>query len=97
MARFLVMPSEWWENNPLSIIESLCAGTPVVSTRMGGIPELIDNSNGLLVPAGDADALSAAMLQAWETRWDYAAIARKANTKYDSNTHYKAILASYNS
>lgn len=95
LARFLVMPSEWWENNPLSIIESLCVGTPVVGTNMGGIPELIDDHNGLLVPAGDAAALSTAMQQAWEARWDYAAIARKSAQKFASTTHYNALIKLY--
>lgn len=97
LARFSVMPSNWWENNPLSIIESLCTGTPVVGMQMGGIPELIDEHNGLLVPAGDPSALAKAMQQAWETHWDYASIARKANTKYDPNAHYNALLTCYHS
>ena len=36
-----VCPSEWFENNPLAVIESLCAGTPVIGADIGGIPELI--------------------------------------------------------
>lgn len=40
-ARFLVVPSEWYENNPLSIIEALALGVPVLGADIGGIPELI--------------------------------------------------------
>lgn len=47
-----VLPSEWYENNPLGIIESLCAGTPVVGAEIGGIPELIDDNNGLTFTPG---------------------------------------------
>lgn len=42
--RFTIISSVCYENNPLSVIESLCCGTPVVGRRMGGIPELIENN-----------------------------------------------------
>ena len=46
----------------LSILEAMCFGCPSVSTRVGGIPEVVeDNQTGLLVPAGDVDALAAAL------------------------------------
>ena len=41
--QFSVVPSIWYENNPLSAIESLCCGTPVCGRRIGGIPELLEN------------------------------------------------------
>jgi N-acetyl-alpha-D-glucosaminyl L-malate synthase BshA len=46
----------------LSILEAMCFGCPSVSTRVGGIPEVIqDNRTGLLVPFGEADLLAAAV------------------------------------
>src|SRR5262249_57881572 len=46
----------------LSILEAMCFGCPSVSTRVGGIPEVVgDNDSGLLVPAGDAAALAQAL------------------------------------
>ncbi|MDR1738482.1 MAG: glycosyltransferase [Candidatus Symbiothrix sp.] len=44
-ARFLVVPSECRENNPLNIIESLTLGTPVLGANIGGIPEMINDTN----------------------------------------------------
>jgi len=46
---FTVIPSIWYENNPLSVIESLSCGTPVLGRNIGGIPELleIDSCNRL--------------------------------------------------
>jgi glycosyltransferase involved in cell wall biosynthesis len=41
-ASFNVVPSEWWENNPMSVIESYSAGIPVIGTDVGGIPEIIE-------------------------------------------------------
>ena len=46
----------------LAILEAMCFGCPSVSTRVGGIPEVVDdNESGLLVPPGDAAALAAAL------------------------------------
>src|SRR5215813_10739248 len=46
----------------LSILEAMCFGCPSVSTRVGGIPEVVeDNVSGVLVPAGDARALAGAL------------------------------------
>ena len=49
-AQFSVYPSEWYENCPFSVMESLMYGTPVLGADIGGIPELIDAGvNGELV------------------------------------------------
>lgn len=53
-----VCPSEIYENCPFSVIESQIYGTPVIGSRMGGIPELIkEEKTGLLFEAGNADDL----------------------------------------
>jgi glycosyltransferase involved in cell wall biosynthesis len=60
--QFSVLPSEWYENAPLAILESLAAGRPVVGTSLGGIPELIeDGRTGILVPPRDPAALLAGL------------------------------------
>ena len=57
-AKCSVYPSEWYENCPFSVIESQMFRTPVICSRMGGIPELLqENKTGLLFEAGDADDL----------------------------------------
>jgi glycosyltransferase involved in cell wall biosynthesis len=61
-AAFTVVPSEWYENLPFSVLESFALGTPVVGSRIGGIPEMvIDHETGLTYPPGDATALAAAI------------------------------------
>jgi glycosyltransferase involved in cell wall biosynthesis len=50
------------EGAPISILEAMAAGLPVVSSRVGGVPELVvDGETGLLVPPGDPAAMSAAL------------------------------------
>ena len=51
-----------WENFPHTVVEALAVGTPVIATAVGGVTEVVeDGVNGLLVPAGDVDALAAAI------------------------------------
>lgn len=52
-----------FEGNPLSVMEALAAGKPVIATAVGGVPELVTHErNGLLVAQGDGASLTAAML-----------------------------------
>jgi len=58
----LVHPALWAEAMGLVILEALQRGIPVIASRIGGIPEIIDDgTNGLLVPSGDSEALSQAL------------------------------------
>jgi len=49
------------ENLPLALLQAMAAGMPCIAAAVGGVPELLSGPCGLLVPPGDADALSAAM------------------------------------
>ena len=54
--------SSSWENFPHTVVEALAVGTPVISTDVGGVGEIVhDGVNGLLVPAGDAGMLADAI------------------------------------
>jgi glycosyltransferase involved in cell wall biosynthesis len=59
MAVFVL--SSYMENAPLALLEAMAAGVPVVATRVGGVPELVPEGTGLLVPPGDPAALAAAI------------------------------------
>lgn len=57
----IVIPSRW-EGCPYVVLDAFAAGVPVLATRVGGIPDLIqDGANGTLIPAEDVPALSAAI------------------------------------
>lgn len=61
-ARCLVMPSEWYENCPMALLEALSHGVPVVASNIGGLPEYVEHGeNGLLVAPGDDAALAEAL------------------------------------
>jgi glycosyltransferase involved in cell wall biosynthesis len=69
-ARALVLPS-FYEGLPTVIMEAMALGRPVISTYVGGIPELVENGRtGWLVPAGDEIALSQALRAALEATVD---------------------------
>ena len=90
-ARFSVIPSEWYENNPLSVIEAQCLGTPVLGAKIGGIPELTEYT----FKSGDAEDLKAHIEKMWNTTFDYSAIAHESMKKYDAEPYYKDILEIY--
>ena len=57
-AYFIMVPSEWYENNPMTIIEGYAAGVPVIGARIGGIPEIIvDSKTGYLFESGNTEEL----------------------------------------
>lgn len=59
-ARFSIVPSEWYENYSMAVIESFACGTAVVGANIGGIPEqVLDGQTGRLFPSGDEAALAA--------------------------------------
>jgi glycosyltransferase involved in cell wall biosynthesis len=67
-ARLTVLPSEY-EAFGLVLLESLAAGTPVVASRVGGIPEFVEDGRaGLLVPPKSPTALAEAIGRLWSDR-----------------------------
>jgi len=72
------------ENSPCVIGEALCCGLPVIATNVGGVPELVDQSNSKLIEAKNEEALAGAMQQMINNyrNYDREKIAGKAKNKF---------------
>ena len=90
-ARFSVIPSEWYENNPLSVIEAQCLGTPVLGANIGGIPELTDYT----FSSGNIADLKTKIEKMWNSEFDYQQIASDAQYRYDAETYYDKLINIY--
>jgi len=82
-ADVFVLPSEW-ENLPCVIIEAMTSGLPIVATSVGGIPEMVDDKMGLLVPPRDSEKLMQALHHMLDTVLNYPreSIAARARARY---------------
>ncbi|MBZ0282416.1 MAG: glycosyltransferase [Anaerolineae bacterium] len=94
-----LISSSYIETFGLTIIEAFASGRPVVATRSGGADALIDENNGLLVPAGDVDTLSAALRTMTETyaRYDAEAIRADCLSRYSEAVIVRQLEAIYES
>ena len=84
-----------YEGNPLAVMEAMAAGLPVVSTKAGGVPELLSNGReGLLVERGDREALGNAMTFMVGNEGERRAMGRlaldRARNKFDARIMVKA-------
>jgi glycosyltransferase involved in cell wall biosynthesis len=89
----------FYENMPCVILESLCTGIPVIASRVGGIPEVIQEDNGILINAGDEKELLEAMktMIRNERFYDRKKISRQAVSRFSYEIIGKDILAIYDS
>lgn len=91
-AKMLVCPSMCYDNNPLSVIEALSAGTPVLGAEIGGITELITHTNGMLYDPHAPGALVAAMRGMMIRTFDNAAIKAESLDRFSTDTHLSKLL-----
>ena len=68
------------------VLEALACGTPVVASRVGAVPDLLDDDCGIMVRIGDAAGLAEALETALNKEWDRAALRRRvADMSWDQN------------
>lgn len=100
-ASFVIVPSEWEENNPLTIIEAYACGKPVIGSRIGGIPEIIrENNTGFIFEAGDfKDLISKIEISAKIIQDEYSEMSQFcrnfAERNFDSEVHYNRLMNIY--
>jgi glycosyltransferase involved in cell wall biosynthesis len=96
-----ILPSEWYENCPMAVLESFALGRPVIGTRIGGIPELISpGEDGEIVESRDAESLCSAVRTLWAQRGNSRmnkAARHKAEYEFSSDIHYRRIREVYDS
>ena len=99
-ARLLVLPSKCYEMCPLVISEAMSHGLPVVASRIGGIPELVeDGVTGLLFEPGNADDLAAKIDTLWRDRELCRRMGRagreRAISEYGEDVYYRRLMNIY--
>ena len=95
-----VVPSTWYENAPLSVLEPMACATPVVASAIGGIPELVrDGVDGLLVEPGSAASLAAALravaADPEKARKMGAAARERIGVEFSPRHHVEMLLHTY--
>ena len=91
---FSVASSECYDNNPLSVIESLCVGTPVLGARIGGIPELVQEGiTGKLFTPGNVEELKETIKILMETPLTINTELEQA--KFNSENYYNQLYEIY--
>ncbi|MFR3250044.1 MAG: glycosyltransferase [Eisenbergiella sp.] len=98
-AAFSIYPSEWYENCPFSVMESIALGTPVVGADIGGIPELIDDrKTGMLFQSKNVEELEQVVRTLWmdgKILFDYTQNCHEKG--FDSIVEYcEKLLKAYN-
>lgn len=95
----VVLPSVWDENQPVCLMEAMAAGLPVVASRKGGIPELVEHGrSGFLFEAGDAQDLAeqlSKLVSSSELRRDAGREGRRRVEDLDHNSQVRRLISLY--
>lgn len=100
-ASFIIVPSQWYENNPMTIVEGYSYGKPVIGANIGGIPEIIeDGKTGYLFESGDSDDLVSMVSKADSlSDKEYEKMSKNARQFAEDNfnpeIHYQKLLTIY--
>jgi glycosyltransferase involved in cell wall biosynthesis len=99
-ARFLLVPSEWYEAFPLTISEAFACGVPVIASRLGAMQEIVeDGRTGLQFTPGDADDLAAKVEWSWTHPEQMQAMGCAARSeyeaKYTAERNYQMLMEIY--
>lgn len=97
---FVIVPSECYENCPMTVLEAFATGKPVIGSRLGGIPEIIDDGvNGLLFEPGNADDLAEKISYLSSQTDLLEQMGRSARARVESHyspqTHYQQLIEVY--
>jgi glycosyltransferase involved in cell wall biosynthesis len=82
-ADLVTLPS-YMEGCPNVVLEALASGRPVVATAVGGIPEIMHEECGRLVPPRDAGALAQALASVLDRSWDAGGISVRGSRSWET-------------
>lgn len=97
-AKFSVYPSEWYENCPFSVMESIMFATPVIASKIGGLPELVqDGVNGILFEYKNKNDLKNKISELWNDDKKSAQLSENCKkTKFlDVDKYYHILVNVY--
>lgn len=95
-ADYLVVPSLWWENSPVTILEAYHAGVPVIASRLGALAEkVVDGVGGLLFAPGDVADLCRVLADTLERPDLLDALRRTLPPVATMDEHARALEAIY--
>lgn len=99
-ARFLLFPSVWYENFPMTIVESFACGTPVIASRLGAMEEIVrEGQVGWNFAVGDPDDLAEKVEQVWNNSEQARCMSRQARqeyeTRYTAEKNYSLLMEIY--
>ena len=99
-ARFLIFASEWYENFPVTLVESFACSTPVICSRMGVMPEIVaDGRTGVHFTPADPEDLARKVEWAWTHPKEMRAMGQEARreyeVKYTAEKNYPVLLEIY--
>ena len=95
-----VLPSEWYENAPLSVLEAMACGKPVIGADIGGIPELVQHGKtGLIFEPGNSEQLSERLMDLCSNPQKVVEMGKKARRRvekdFSKEEHFEKIEAIY--
>jgi glycosyltransferase involved in cell wall biosynthesis len=83
-ARFLVLPSEWYEGFPMAIVEAFASGLPVIASRLGAMAEIVeDGRTGIHFTIGDPEDLAFKVEWAWTHEKEMQEMGKEARREYE--------------
>jgi glycosyltransferase involved in cell wall biosynthesis len=81
------------EGMPISILEAMRAGLPVIVTKVGAIPEMVENDeSGILIGPGDSDAIARAVIRLSQDSELRIRLARRARKEFESRFEVNACI-----
>jgi len=99
-SRFTILPSVWYENEPMSILESFASGKTVIASNIGGIPEIVkDGYNGFLFKPGNVEDCREKIIKLWDNPLLCQRLDKNARNYVEKNfgqeEHYRKLMRIY--